>query len=395
MHVVVIGAGAFGSWTSLWLRRRGASVTLVDQYGPGNSLSSSGDESRVTRSAHGTDDHYPRWQRRSLEQWLALDTSLFVRTGVLWLAGRDDGFEADSLATMRRLGLPAERLDRDQLGIRWPQLRSDDLAWALHEPEAGVLLARRAVAAVADAFVAEGGELRSGLATLDQDGVVLEVSGVTPAFDAVVFAAGAWLPKLLPDVRGLELSVPQQEVIYFATPPGDARFDAGAMPTWVEYDAAFYGLPSIEGRGFKIAPDWPGPEVDPDRQERRISDERVDASRDYLRRRFPDLSDRPVAEGRVCQYELTADTHFIIDRVPELATLNAWIVGGGSGHGFKHAPAIGEYLSGLVIGADVADLAPPDDRFALRPRMPGVGMRTSGAAPPPQESSANASANRS
>ena len=393
MHVVVIGAGAFGSWTALWLRRRGASVTLVDQYGPGNSLSSSGDESRVTRSAHGTDDHYPRWQRRSLEQWLTLDASLFVRTGVLWLAGRDDGFEADSLATMRRLGLPAERLDRDQLGIRWPQLRSDDLAWALHEPEAGALLARRAVAAVAEAFVAEGGELRTGLATLDQDGVVLEVDGVTPAFDAVVFAAGAWLPKLLPEVRGLELSVPQQEVIYFATPPGDARFDAGAMPTWIEYDAAFYGLPSIDGRGFKVAPDWPGPQVDPDRQERRLSDERVQASRDYLRRRFPALADQPVAEGRVCQYELTADTHFIIDRVPELEMLNAWIVGGGSGHGFKHAPAIGEYLSGLVIGADFADLAPPDDRFALRPRMPGVGMRTSGA-PPPQESSANASSNR-
>ena len=72
--------------------------------------------------------------------------------------------------------------------------------------------------------------------------------------------------------------MPQQEVIYFATPPGDARFDAGSMPTWVEYDAAFYGLPSIEGRGFKVAPDWPGPIVDPDRQERRISDERVEAS---------------------------------------------------------------------------------------------------------------------
>ena len=66
MHVVVIGAGAFGSWTALWLLRRGATVTLVEQYGPGNSLSSSGDESRVTRSAHGLDDHYPRWQRRSL-----------------------------------------------------------------------------------------------------------------------------------------------------------------------------------------------------------------------------------------------------------------------------------------------------------------------------------------
>ena len=204
VDVLVIGAGAFGLWTARWLLRRGASVTLVDQYGPGNSLSSSGDESRVTRSAHGADDLYPAWQRRSLEQWRALDPALFVRTGVLWLARRDDGFEADALATMGRLGIPAERLDR---------------------------------------------------------------------------------------------------------------------------------------------------------------------------------ADRPVAEGRVCQYELTADTHFIIDRVPEHAGIGAWVVGGGSGHGFKHAPVIGEYLSGLITGADVSDIRPPDNRFALRPRTAGIGMRTSGSAP--------------
>ena len=380
VHVVVIGAGAFGTWTARWLLRRGASVTLVEQYGPGNSLASSGDESRVTRSAHGADELYPTWQRRSLEQWLAVDPTLFVRTGVLWLARRDNGFEADSVATLRRLEVPVERLDRDELAHRWPQLRSDGLAWALHEPEAGVLMARRAVAAVADAFVEEGGELVIRHASLDQDGVILEVDGWNSGFDAVVFAAGAWLPKLLPEVRGLALSVPRQEVIYFATPPGVASFDTGHMPTWVEYDAAFYGLPSIEGRGFKVAPDWPGPEVDPDTLDRRISDERIEASRAYLRRRFPALADRPVAEGRVCQYELTADTHFIIDRVPQLG-LNAWVVGGGSGHGFKHAPVVGEYLSGLITGADVSDIRPADDRFALRLRTAGVGMRTAGTAP--------------
>ena len=379
MHVVVIGAGVFGSWTALWLRRRGASVTLVDQYGPGNSLSSSGDESRVTRSAHGADQHYPIWQRRALEHWLALDPALFVRTGVLWLAGRDDGFEADSAAALERLAIPHERLDGASLAARYPQLRADGIGWALHEPEAGVLLARRAVAAAARAVQDEGGEVRIGLARLEEDALL--VDGKRVEADAVVLAAGPWLPKLLGPTPGLELSVPQQEIIYFATPPGDTRFDAGAMPTWVEYDAAFYGLPSIEGRGFKVAPDWPGPEVDPDRQERRLSDDRVDAAREYLRRRFPDLAGQPVAEGRVCQYELTPDTHFIVDRHPSM--LETWVVGGGSGHGFKHGPAVGEYLSALVVGdaGAAAELGPPDDRFALRPRVPGVGMRTSGATP--------------
>ena len=379
MHVLVVGAGPFGSWTARWLLRRGASVTLVDQYGAGNSLASSGDESRVTRSAHGIDEHYPVWQRRALDQWLALDRSLFVRTGVLWLATRDDGFEADSLRVLEALGIPAERVGADALRRRWPQIVGDDLTWALHEPDAGVLMARRGVAATARAAAAEGADVRIGLARVDGDAVTID--GRPVAADAVVFAAGPWLPKLLGPVPGLEISVPRQETIYLATPPGDARFDAGNLPTWVEHDGAFYGLPSIEGRGFKVAPDWPGAEVDPDSQERRLSDDLVAATRDYLRRRFPDIAERPVAEGRVCQYELTADTHFVIDRHPAIE--NAWIVGGGSGHGFKHGPVVGEYVSGLVMGADVSELAPPDDRFALGQRAaigPG-GLRTSAEAP--------------
>jgi sarcosine oxidase len=381
MHVLVVGAGAFGTWTARWLLRRGASVTLVDQYGAGNSLASSGDESRVTRSAHGADAHYPQWQRRALEQWLELDRSLVVRTGVVWLAHVEDGFEAHSLRTLAGLGIPAERLEPGALRDRWPQLRTDDVGWGMFEPEAGVLMARRAVAATARAVAEEGGEVLTARAGLDQEGIVVEVDGGAVGFDAVIFAAGPWLPKLLGSVPGMELAVPRQEVIYLATPPGDARFDAGSLPTWVEYDAAFYGLPSIEGRGAKIAPDWPGPLVDPDTQERRLSDERVAVTRDYLRRRIPDLAERPVAEGRVCQYELTPDTHFLIDRIPALAHLNAWIVGGGSGHGFKHAPVIGEYVSGLVLGVDVSDLAPPDDRFALGTRVSGAGLRTAAIAP--------------
>lgn len=377
MHVIVIGAGAFGAWTARWLLRRGASVSLVDQYGAGNSLSSSGDESRVTRSAHGADELYPTWQRRSLEQWRALDPALFVRTGALWFAQREDGFEADSAASLGRLGIPADRLGTVALARRFPQIRTDDVAWGLYEPEAGVLLARRAVAATARAVAEEGGEVRIGVAGVEGDEVLVE--GTVVEADAFVFAAGPWLPKLLGPVPDLDLSVPRQEIIYFATPPGDARFDAGNHPVWVDYDGSFYGVPSIEGRGFKVAPDWPGPMVDPDHLERRLSDGMVEAARGYLGLRFPAMADQPVAEGRVCQYELTPDTHFIVDRHPSIA--DAWIVGGGSGHGFKHAPVVGEYVSALITGADVAGLHPTDDRFALRPRSAGVGMRTSGTTP--------------
>jgi glycine/D-amino acid oxidase-like deaminating enzyme len=389
MRVIVIGAGVFGAWTALWLRRRGAEVTLVDAYGPGNSLASSGGETRITRSAHGGDDHYPLWQRRAREHWLdlevATDQRLFVPSGVLWFAHRDDGFEADSLSTLERLGIPVERWRVDELVLRYPQITGDDLTWALFEPEGGALLARRGVAAVCAALAADGGELRMGLARVPSqpDGSGRELhrlrltDGADLTADAFVFACGPWLPKLFPEV--VELAVTRQEVIFIAPGPGDARFDAANLPTWVDYDRSFYGVGSLEGRGFKLAPDWPGPAVDPDRQDRRLTDPFVDASRAYLSLRFPELAERPIADGRVCQYEATPDAHFIADTHPGWE--NVWIVGGGSGHGFKHGPSMGEHVSGLVM-TGTSELSPPDDRFRLGARRPGGGLRTA-AVPAP------------
>lgn len=389
MRVIVIGAGVFGAWTALWLRRGGADVTLLDAYGPGNSLGSSGGETRITRSSHGRDDHYPRWQRRALEHWQDLERAagerLFVPSGVLWFAHRDDGFEADSLSTLERLRILIEHWPADELARRYPQIATDDLAWALFEPEGGALLARRGVATVGAAFAGDGGEVRIGLvrapSQADASGRELHrlrlADGVELAADAFVFACGPWLPKLFPGL--VELAVTRQEVVFFAPSPGDARFDAEALPTWVDFDRSFYGIGSVEGRGFKLAPDWAGPVVDPDAQERRLTDTVVDASRDYLRLRFPALAERPVSEGRVCQYEATLDAHFIADLHPDWE--NVWIVGGGSGHGFKHGPAMGEHVAAMVLRGS-SELAPPDDRFRLGARQPGGGLRTA-ASPAP------------
>lgn len=392
MRIVVVGAGVMGSWTALWLRRRGADVVLVDQYAPGSSVATSGGDTRVSRSAHASDELYPRWQRRSLVQWRALEEAtherLVVETGVTWFAHEQDGFEAESLATLTRLGIPAERLSAEAFAARWPQVAPDGIQWVLHEPEAAVVMARRAVAALAGLVVRDGGSLRRTrvLPPDETDGTGGRLHRLRTAdrdhlqADAFVLAAGPWLPRLVPALDG-QISVTRQEIVFFATPPGDGRFEAGSLPTWVDYDSAFYGLPSVEGRGLKVAPDWPGPIVDPDHEDRRLSQERVSAAQAYVARRFPAMAGQPVAEGRICQYETTADTHFVIDRDPRWE--NAWVAGGGSGHAFKHAPAIGEYLSALVLAdeAAAAALAPPDTRFALRPRTPGRGMRTSAAGP--------------
>ncbi len=387
-RVVVVGSGVMGAWTALWLRRRGWEVVLADQYPAGSSLASSGGETRVSRSAHGSDGLYPRWQRRALLGWRELEAvaheRLVVETGVAWFAHAEDGFEAESLATLVRLGIPVERLEVGELVARWPGMAPDGLAWALWEPEGAVLMARRAVAALGELVLRDGGTFRRARVLAPQagdgDGGRLHRlrtdGGEILEADAFVLAAGPWLPRFAPALEG-QLAVTRQEIVLFATPPGDGRFDAGACPTWADYDAAFYGLPSIEGRGFKVAPDWPGPVLDPDHEERRLTDERVAAARELLRRRFPALAQQPVVEGRVCQYATTLDTHFVIDRDPRWE--NVWVAGGGSGHAFKHGPVIGEYLGALVTGdeAVVAELGPTDGRFALRPRTPGRGMRTS------------------
>src|SRR5262245_16273871 len=107
MRAVVVGSGVSGAWIALWLRRRGHAVTLVDRYGPGNRLGSSGDESRISRSSHGPDIHYPRWQRRALSQWRALETQagvqLFEQSGVVWLANETETFEPNSLRVLTDL----------------------------------------------------------------------------------------------------------------------------------------------------------------------------------------------------------------------------------------------------------------------------------------------------
>jgi sarcosine oxidase len=379
--VVVVGAGVMGAWTALQARRQGWRTTLLDAFGAGHSRATSGDESRIIRSAHGADPFYSRWSREAREAWIGLGDAigepLFLPTGSLWFAHAADGFEAASESTLRDLGIPVERLSPAETKARWPQIATDDLAFVLFEPEAGLLMARRGVAAVARQFEAEGGRFelawagpgkRRGRRLTD----VSTPDGTRHGADQFVFAAGPWLPRLFPDVAGELIRVTKQDVVFVGPPAGDGRFAADRLPCWVDYAAAFYGLPSVDGRGFKLAPDRYGPVFDPTNGERIVDPESVRLARRYLARRFPDLAEAPVVETRVCQYETTPDTQFVIDRHP--AFDNVWLVGGGSGHGFKHGPVIGRHVVGRLAGAPVQ---PGEERFGLgHVRTPKANMRT-------------------
>jgi len=353
--VAVIGAGVFGAWSAYQLRLTGASVLLLDAYGPGNSRASSGGESRIIRLGYGPDEIYSRSSQRSLALWQQLfekTEPLFHKTGVLWLAREHDPYCEATLATLQRLNANFERLDEDELIRRFPQLEPGPTRWAILEPDSGVLMARRAVQAVVAQAKVNGVEyLQNAIAQphraqgkLDS---VRTVSGEEIAAGQFVFACGPWLPKLFPELLKDLIYVTRQEVIFLGVPAGDDSFDRGVMPTWIDFNEFVYGLPNVDGRGFKIAIDAHGAEFDPD-GERVVSADGLKAVRDYLARRVPRLANAPVMETRVCQYENTSNGDFLIDRHP--AFENVWIVGGGSGHGFKHGPVVGEYVARMIAG---------------------------------------------
>ncbi|MGH9800151.1 MAG: FAD-dependent oxidoreductase, partial [Blastocatellia bacterium] len=346
--VVVIGAGVFGSWTAYWLQRAGLTVALVDAYGAANSRASSGGESRIIRMGYGADEIYTRWSNRSLGLWQQLFAEtgrpdLFQPTGVLWMAREDDQYTLATLTTLKNVGIRFEELRRDELNRRYPQINFGEVNWAIYEPDSGALLARRAVQTVTEQFARNGGDVLAESAMPPAvPGKLVAVkttSGKEIKAGAFIFACGPWLPKLFPELLANRIHPTRQEVFFFGSPGGDKRFASPQMPTWIDFGAQVYGLPDMENRGFKVALDRHGEAIDPDSAERTTTPELLAEVRSFLAERFPTLKDAPVTETRVCQYENTSDGNFLIDRHTDFD--NVWLVGGGSGHGFKHGPALG------------------------------------------------------
>ncbi len=361
---VVVGAGVFGAWTAHELLRSGHKVLLLDAYGPAHSRASSGGESRVIRMGYGADELYTRWSLRSLEQWKALGEcvgkTIFHPCGMLWLTGKDDSYLRQTRQTLEKVGVAHQRFSVRELEDRFPQISSADIDWALWEPGSGVLMARQAVQALVADSIRQGLDYRTaGIVppTLSGklDRVVTQV-GESISAGCFVFACGAWLPKLFPELLGQRIFPTRQEIFFFAPPAGDTSF--AAMPAWFHHPALVYGIPDLEHRGFKISVDKHGATIDPDTEDRVPSTAGLAIARAYLAQRFPKLKRAPLSESRVCQYENTSNGDFIIDRHP--LSDNVVIVGGGSGHGFKHGPAVGEYVNRLLAASGAIE-----PRFAL------------------------------
>ena len=360
--VVVVGAGTFGAWTAWHLRRAGHTVALVDAFGAGNSRASSGGESRIIRMGYGDRTLYSRWALESLPQWkdILADAGrpdLFRETGVLWLGHDDDPHVDVTARTLDRLQVVTESLDPADLRSRFPALDFTGITRGVFEPGSGVLLARRAVSAVAEQASGRGVDVH--VAAVEPPapawrGEALSLSdGTRLAAGSFVFACGPWLPSLFPDLLASLLRPTRQEVFFFGTPAGDRRLAPSALPAWIDFRAGAYGLPDIEGRGAKVGLTALGPAFDPDRGDRTPSAEGLAAARRFAAARLPALRDAPVVEARVCQYTNTPSGDLLLDRHPDHD--NVWLAGGGSGHGFKLGPAVGAYMAARVTGTGQAE----------------------------------------
>ena len=359
LRVVVVGAGAFGGWTALSLLRRGAKVTLLDAWGPGNSRASSGGETRVIRATYGPDRVYVRMVARSLELWRENEKRwgrrLYHRTGALWMVGKDDRYEKASLPVLRESGIAFEELTSADAAKRYPQINFERIEWAILEKDAGYLTARLACEAVLEGFLAEGGEYRQVSAApaanrrrevgasraLRRDRISLPTCTFLPAGPG----SGSSFRRRSGISSGRRARKSSSSELRPAI-PGSRKT---SFPVWIDHgERIFYGIPGNQWRGFKVADDTRGAAFDPTSGERVASPEGLQAARDYLGFRFPALKGSPLLEARVCQYENSDDQRFIVDRHPGAG--NVWLVGGGSGHGFKHGPALGELVAGNVLG---------------------------------------------
>jgi glycine/D-amino acid oxidase-like deaminating enzyme len=269
----------------------------------------------------------------------------------------DDAYVRAALPIVRELGFPVDALTIADATRRYPQIDFAGVKEAYFEQKAGALFSMRACHVVRDAFEKAGGTYRTAAVTPGRIangkmGPLRLKDGGRVEADVYVFACGPWLGQLFPEVIGDRVHPTRQEVYYFATPPGP-RFQAGQLPIWVDFGKRIvYGIPGIDGHWFKVADDTRGVTVDPTTQKRVPTPEGISRAREFLAERFPEIAKQPLISAEVCQYENSPDGNLIVDRHPDAN--NAWILGGGSGHGFKLSPAVGDIAANAILsGGDV------------------------------------------
>jgi sarcosine oxidase len=312
---------------------------------------------------YGAQEIYTRWAFQSRRLWIEFFESvgqpeLFAPAGALWTPPPGDLAISQTIATFEKCGVSFEFLTSSERQARFPQFAFPSERIGIFEPQGGALYARRAVRVVVEEAVRNGVDYFRDAAEAPDGRVARTKSGKVVHAGAFIYACGPWLPKIFPDILEGRIRSTRQEVFYFGPPAGNRQFAPPEMPVWIDFssDRGEYVLPDLENRGVKVGFDRHGAAFDPDTGDRVVQS--AAEVRAFVAERFPALAVAPIVESRVCQYENTSNGDFLIDRHPEFE--NVWLAGGGSGHGFKHGPMMGEYVTALLEGT-----AEIESRFSL------------------------------
>ncbi len=355
--VAVIGLGGMGSAAAWHLARRGASVLGFERFAEAHALGSSHGESRVIREAYFEDPAYVPLLRRAYDLWEETGrearTSLLTLCGGLMMGRPDDAVVVGSTASARRWDIAHEVLDADEIRRRWPQLTPAEGTVALFEHRSGFVPPEASVRAHAALARRDGATLHFETEVTgwsrEGGGFRVEAAGQHWSADRLVLALGSWAPRWL-GALGTSLAVRRVPMFWFE-PDDWARYAVGRFPVHVWDDPErlrLYGFPAHgdPAAGVKVAFFRAGDVCDPDKVDRVVHEDEVEAMRRHLASRVPGLAGRCL-DARVCLYTDSPDEHFVLGTHPDEERVV--VAAGFSGHGFKFVPVVGEISADLAL----------------------------------------------
>jgi sarcosine oxidase len=359
LRVAVIGCGAMGAATGWRLATRGVQVVCFDRHSPPHGFGSSHGESRITRTAYFEGPWYVPLLQETFPLWRDLEAasgaSLLTMTGALMIGQPTDGVIAGTLTATAQHGLDARLLNEDELRRRYRGHVFGVGDVAVLDEQAGFVRPEAAIGAMIKRLVSVGGEMRTETVVGSVDsrpgGVEVVTAGARERFDAVVIAAGPWMPSL---VGWLPLAVERQVLAWLEIEPVANWLGPGQFPVFIRQmdDAGdIYGFPTLDGFSLKIARHHDGEAADADHIRREVTDSDLAPLQAFAAKYLRGVTQR-VTRTAVCMYTNTPDGDFVIDLHPEDPRIV--VISACSGHGFKFAPVIGDIAADLVCEQQTA-----------------------------------------
>ncbi|MGM0943746.1 MAG: N-methyl-L-tryptophan oxidase [Bacteroidota bacterium] len=361
-NTVVIGLGAVGSAALYFLSQRDPNVLGIDRFDPPHSMGSSHGETRISRLAVGEGKEYVKYARRSQEIWRDLEQRsgerLFNQVGGLlvesgsqpWIKYGGASFFESTCQIAKEEGITHHLLDAVELKKQYPGFQLDEKARGYFESEAGFVFPEKVIQVQLNLAEKNGAKIRinQAVTSLEQNNGWVEISLAQEKIRAkkVILTAGGWVKDFLGEDAQEKFKICRQVLYWVKLEKNSPLKDLKSVFMWgygSQSSDFLYGFPSLDRKSIKIATEQFEEVGHPDDLIRAV--DRREAQRfweEKLKGKF--LGFEPeILKSEVCFYTMTEDAKFVIGPHPQMDRVN--YVSACSGHGFKHASALGEQLA--------------------------------------------------